>query len=113
MTPSGLWQRAQPVQTIKLLDPRTALSVAAEVVQFVNFSITTVSKSHKLAMSSKGQLEEHEHMEAAAKRLRDATQRVDRLLTASPESDPDLALKTICNGCKDVSNELSKRIVKA
>lgn len=94
------------------LDPFTALSVAAEVVQFVDFSITIVSKGHKLAMSRTSQLQEHEHMEAAAKRLRDATRRIDLLLTASPESDADRALKTICNGCKDVSNELSNELSK-
>jgi hypothetical protein len=94
------------------LDPFTALSVASEVVQFVDFSIKIVSKGYRLAKSATGQLREHEHMEAAAERLRDAAQRVDRLLSASPESDADQALKTICNGCKEVSEELSNELSK-
>ena len=91
-------------------DPFTALSLAAEPVQFVDFSIKIVSKGYAFTKSANDELMEHVEMGAKAQRLRDITRRIDGILLAAPGSDADL--KAICNGCRQVSEELSKELEK-
>lgn len=50
------------------MDPVSALSIAAVVVQFVDFGAKTLSKSHELYRSSRGALNENIETEAATKR---------------------------------------------
>jgi hypothetical protein len=53
------------------LDPLSALSVAASVVQFIEFSVKIVSTSQQIHESSTGALRENDEVETAAKRLQE------------------------------------------
>lgn len=51
------------------MDPFSALSVAASVVQFLDFSCQVVSKAKAINRSADGVSIDHAQSEAAAKRL--------------------------------------------
>ncbi|KAH8663414.1 hypothetical protein BGZ60DRAFT_67197 [Tricladium varicosporioides] len=52
-----------------MLDPFTALGVAGNIVQFVDFSTKLISKSHKIYKSAEGALMENQDLEAIALNL--------------------------------------------
>ena len=52
-----------------VLDPVSALSVAAAVVQFVDFSTKLVSKTREMRISIDGRTVEHRHIEAVTQSL--------------------------------------------
>jgi hypothetical protein len=113
------------------LDPFTALSVAASVVQFVDFARTIVSKGKELYNSPGGALRENEETETVTMRLhvlsqklketfQDATRTPQRPANVSAQLDRQdrqrlevqeyPGLPDICNECAAVSAELIKHL---
>jgi hypothetical protein len=98
------------------MDPLSALSVAAAVVQFVDYGTDLVSKGRELYKSADGALSGNFELEAASSRLQllgGALQ--DSLLHGQqgrqgPLTERDQGLDTICNGCTDVSKDLISRL---
>ncbi len=92
------------------LDPITALSVTAAVVQFVDFSRNIVSKSKELYRSTAGVPRENLETETVAMRLREITDQLHgatahavQSTVATPSS---LRIEQICIECVRVSAEL-------
>lgn len=101
------------------MDPLSALSVAAAVVQFVDYGTKIVSKGTKLCKSSDGALAENIELETASTRL----QRLSGTLQGSlrrgqyePQNGPliesNQALESICEACVKMSKELIDRLEK-
>ncbi len=68
------------------LDPLSALSVAAAVVQFVDFSAKIVSKGKQLYKSPGGVLRENEQTETVTKRLQNLAQNLKTSLNNAPRT---------------------------
>ena len=77
------------------MDPLSALSVAAAVVQFVDYSSRMVSKSREIYKSADGALAENIDLEVASKCL----QRLTEPLRGSQIVD---ALGEVCKACECV-----------
>lgn len=108
------------------LDPLSALSVAASIIQFVDFSSEIISKGKYLYNSSNGVLKENEQTETVTVRLQEMTRKLNESLrrsrinnptTTQVPADPELQvqherLKEICQECSDASKELISRLGK-
>lgn len=104
------------------MDPFSALSVAAAVVQFLDFGCQVVSKAKAINRSVDGISIDHAQSEAAAKRLAKLAEGMRSSLqlesTASSSSGngfvlvsrhtlpEDEAIKILCTSCVDLSQEL-------
>jgi uncharacterized alpha-E superfamily protein len=98
------------------LDPLSALSVAAGVVQFVDFSSKIVSKAKYLYKSINGVLRENAEAETVTIRLKQMTSKLSESLRQSETvvqtgEDEELRaqhdrLREICKECRKVSDEL-------
>jgi hypothetical protein len=94
-----------------LLDPLSALSVVASVVQFVDFANKIVSKGKHLYTSTDGVLQENADTETVTVRLQSLARRLKESLTqAGPISEDERSqqkrLQDICNECTGISKEL-------
>ena len=87
------------------MDPLAALSVAASVVQFVDYGTEVLSKGYEIYKSADGVLAENLKLQEASKRLQCLT---DPLQTLQSND----ALKHICTRCVEVSKELNARLDK-
>lgn len=96
------------------MDPLSALSIAASVVQFVQFGASLVSKTHEIYTSNEGKLSANVRAEVATKRLVDLVDKLrDPLVSGSSErSIESQELELICNKCVAISNELLGRLDK-
>jgi hypothetical protein len=59
-----------------MLDPLTALGVASHIVQFVDFTVKLISKSHEIYNSTDGALIANKDLEAIAAHLNRLTERL-------------------------------------
>lgn len=97
------------------MDPLSALSIAAAVVQFVDFGSKLVSKGVQLYNSVDGVLVENADIERAMDRLSLLTGGLKTSLTPGPQSsisESDRLLQTICKSCLDISDELRTQLEK-
>jgi hypothetical protein len=95
------------------MDPLSALSIAASVIQFLDFGSKIVSKGVHLYKSSDGTLSEHVEIEMAANRLREMSENFKksaRYRQQSPCSENRSELDTICDSCAIVSEELIAKL---
>lgn len=91
------------------LDPLSALSVAASVVQFLDFSSKIVSKGVQAYKSSDGALIDNAEIEEATQRLAQLSKTLETSMVPGQGgvlSDTDQQLATICKSCVSVSSEL-------
>jgi hypothetical protein len=99
-----------------MLDPISALAVAAGAVQFVDFSIKMVSKGKKIYKSTSGALEENlqlsrstemlvRHMEDVRNSLR-----VGAIHPPLTISDSQAYLLELCENCLEVGGKLADRL---
>jgi hypothetical protein len=98
-----------------MLDPLTAISLAGNVVQFVDFSSKVISKTRELIKSSHGTTQEAYNAEIVirdllrlSEQLKDGLQAV----SAGPLPDEDETLKELCSGCIDLSGTMIRRLEK-
>jgi hypothetical protein len=97
------------------MDPLTALSVAACVVQFVDYGTKLLSKGRELYKSVDGALSENIDLEEASSRLKVLSSDLQKSLRGGDQgavNKRDQALETICNGCIEVSEDLTVRLKK-
>ena len=97
------------------MDPLTALSVAACVVQFVDYGTKLLSKGRELYKSADGALSENIELEEASSRLNLLSSDLQKSLRGGgqgPVNERDRALEAICNGCIEVSEDLTARLKK-
>jgi hypothetical protein len=62
------------------MDPWSALSCAAAVLQFVDYSAKLVGSAHEIYVSTSGTLQENIHVEEVAARLQQLSERVEASL---------------------------------
>ncbi|KAH6955688.1 hypothetical protein BKA56DRAFT_563572 [Ilyonectria sp. MPI-CAGE-AT-0026] len=95
------------------LDPVSALSIAAAVVQFVDFSRKIVSKSKHLYHSTAGALRENIETETVTMRLKDITDhlRTTAVSSALSGTTPSVArIEQIRTECFQVSEQLLQKL---
>lgn len=108
------WSLFDEQRSLNMLDPLTAISLAGNVVQFVEFSGRIISKTRELTKSSHGTTEEAYNAEILIRDLVRITQQVkDGARTASSSStEEDKGLERLCNGCISLSERLIKSLEK-
>lgn len=96
------------------MDPLTALSVAATVVQFVDFSSKLISTG--LELHHKSKLDIHVEASLAANDILDYSSQLRRTLPLPDESaaltDDERLLESICEGCEELGRDLLQRLDK-
>ncbi len=99
-----------------MLDPLTALSIAGNIFQFIDFSTKLISKGHELYNSADGVSVGNAELEVIAKDLQHLH---GRLQSPRPSenvkavvSDSDLALQTLSKECSGVVAELTDALNK-
>lgn len=99
-----------------MLDPMTALSLAGNIIQFVDFSTKLVAKGHELYNSADGASVGNAELEAIAKDLQELHERL-RSSQADPSStiqvpDSEIALRKLSDQCSGVAEELVDTLEK-
>lgn len=98
----------------RMLDPLTAVSLAATVVQLVDFTAEVVSKTVELRNSAYGSSNEVYSAEAVTRNLVRFSEKLkDGLRNAGargPLLEDDQALEDLCNACIGVSGEMLHRL---
>lgn len=98
-----------------MLDPLTAISLAGNVAQFVDFSSSIVSRTRELTKSSYGATQEAYNAEILIRDLVRITEQVKdgaRTASASSPEEEDKALEGLCDGCIILSERMIKRLEK-
>jgi hypothetical protein len=96
-----------------VLDPLSALRVAAAVVQFVQFATDLVSKSRILAKSPTGTLIEYAELSAASHRLTKLDDDLEKSHNASNNrslSEDEAALLEVAHSCSNIASEFEKAL---
>ena len=89
-----------------MLDPLTAIGLAGNIVQFVDFCTKVVSKAHRIYRSTDGSLAENFDAETISRDLLYLTTKIEAGSGPSLASDDEQALQNLCTGCNDVAQEL-------
>jgi hypothetical protein len=106
--------RAQPLATM-VLDPMSALSLASNIVQFVDFSSKLVSKGCHIYHSADGALPRNLELEVVATELSQLTKRLrhqDGPNQPTILSDEEKSLQNMSDECIKIANELLDRLEK-
>jgi|SRR5271156_2327005 len=97
-----------------VLDPLTALSVAGNVVQFVDFGIKLISKGKEIYKSTDGILADHAEQAAISSKLAELSKRLSDSMSASATrkkmSPAEVALQEVTIECTEVADDFSKAI---
>ena len=100
-----------------MLDPFTALSLAGNVVQFVQFGCTLAAKAHEVHSSTSGTSEETLEMESVTSRLLETVHEIDNhLASMGPSTFPDSISKSsrrlleIADACKMIAEDILRRL---
>ena len=94
-----------------MLDPLTALGLAGNIVQFVDFSSKIVSKARDIHNSANGSLPENIDTETVAQSLRVLYSNIAPQLD-SPSSAQEEILNKLCIGCDNIAQELLQALGK-
>ncbi|KAI9709467.1 MAG: hypothetical protein M1820_003227 [Bogoriella megaspora] len=86
-----------------VLDPFSALGLASNIIQFVEFGTRVVSKSVEQYKSAVGASEDLLNSEAVARHLRQLTQGLEGRF---PESNDEVGLQKLALSCREVAKEL-------
>ena len=99
-----------------VLDPLTALGIASNAVQLVEFSSRIVSRGHTIYKSADRALAENLELEAVTNSLLKTNNILENSLRAyeleRPLADDERELKNICEGCESVGFELISALQK-
>ncbi|KAF1973684.1 hypothetical protein BU23DRAFT_598819 [Bimuria novae-zelandiae CBS 107.79] len=88
------------------MDPLSALSVAAAVVQFLDFSGTIVASTYKIYKSSSKKNEGNDTLTSITARLINLNSELERSASFSPTSKIDQEIITLCQQCKKTADIL-------
>jgi hypothetical protein len=94
------------------MDPLSALSIAAAVVQFVQFGCSLVSKAYQYHGSASGNLPEHIECESATARVVKLTEGIKSSASKVTFGPEEKAIEAVCQACSEISNELLARLQK-
>lgn len=98
------------------MEPLTALSLASNVIQIVDFRTRVISKSSELYKSHDGRLVQHTDIATTASDLKQLTTKLSEgiatPLVPTVLSEDEFALHVLCKGCIDVSLELQSGLNK-
>ena len=86
-----------------MLDPITALGVAGNLVQFIDFGLKATSKEREIHKSAAGTLQENIDIEAIAEDLAAVTKELE-LSSVTPTSNSNL--DDVCVRCKKTEADL-------
>jgi hypothetical protein len=89
-----------------VLDAMSALSLAATIVQFVDFSSKVVSKGCHLYKSPDGALPENEQLRFMITDLRDLNRRLQHHETLGCLTKEERALEDLSSRCEEIGTEL-------
>lgn len=97
------------------LDPLSALSVAASVIQFVDFASKIICKGKEVYASVDGVLPENMQNETVTVRLLEMTKKLKKPLvvvgcSSEEEHSQHRRLKQICEECSEISKELLEHL---
>ncbi|KAE9381924.1 hypothetical protein N431DRAFT_539452 [Stipitochalara longipes BDJ] len=99
-----------------MLDPMTALSLAGNIVQFVDFSTKLIVKGHELYTSCDGASVGNAELEVIAKDLQELNERLKPSQTEQAGTtrltDSDIALCKLSEQCSRVAGELISALEK-
>lgn len=100
-----------------MLDPLTALSLAGNVVQFVQFGCTLAAKAHEVYLSKSGTSEETLEMESVTSRLLGTVYDLDvQLASVGSSTSPDSMSRSsrrlleIADACKMIAKDILHRL---
>jgi hypothetical protein len=93
-----------------MLDPLTALGAVANITQFIEFAIKIFANTHSIYNSANGSLVENDDLGRVSEDIAVLSRKLQESLTTtatsnSPTAD-EQALRDLCKGCIDVSQEL-------
>lgn len=96
------------------MDPLTCLSVASNVVQFVDFTLKIYSETRQLYKD--GQLEVHAQTAKATKDLSNFSKEMARPIRAEGENrgltENEMELEAICKDCSKLADDMVTRLKK-
>jgi hypothetical protein len=96
-----------------MLDPMTTLSLAGNIVQFVDFSCTVISRAKELSNSVQGATQDTLNYEIVTRDLLKVSENLKGgVATSSVDSsknEADQALEEVCNGCIFLSEKMLRR----
>lgn len=100
------------------MDPLTALALAGNIIQFVDFGITLLSGVAQLYKSPTGSLEVHDEIELITTDLKSLVTKLrgtcfSGTLSNQPDSDvtcPHTPFRRICDGAIEVAEELLEKL---
>ena len=94
------------------MEPLSALSLVAAVIQFVDFGGNLLSKSHQIYKSASGASSENAVLEEIYENLSRLADKmmVSSALTAHKPSKEEKALGELATSCKDIADDLMKII---
>jgi hypothetical protein len=97
-----------------MLDPMTALSLAGNIVQFVDFSFTVISKTKELSRSVYGTTQEAFNFEVVTRDLLRLSENLKGGLATSnadrSKNAVDPVLDDVCSGCILLSEKMLNRL---
>jgi hypothetical protein len=86
-----------------MMDPITALGIAGNIVQFIDFGLKAVSKAREIHSSSTGALLEHVDLKLLTEDIIVVT---EKLLVANGRRTGNGSLDMICERCIEAAKEL-------
>ncbi|KUJ15866.1 uncharacterized protein LY89DRAFT_97538 [Mollisia scopiformis] len=91
-----------------MLDPMTALGIAGNIVQFVDFSIKLLGDAHELHKSAEGSLQESLDVEKVAGTIRilQMKLRIQDDHHVSGDDKAENLLEELCTSCDETAKEL-------
>ena len=97
-----------------MLDPLTALGAVANVFQFIDFAIKLFTYSHNIYHSANGSLVEHDDLNTVTEDVSNLSRKLqdslDLTATSTSLTADEQALCDLCEGCVQVSQELTKAL---
>lgn len=92
-----------------MLDPITALGIAGNVVQFIDFGLKATSKAREIHSDGKGMTAENADLEVVSK---DLVALSAQLYASVGSSDETEALEELCGRCAKTAGELLSALQK-
>ena len=87
------------------METLAVVSLAGNILQFLNFIGATISKTRQIHASTSGNLKEHDDLEGITTDLKDLASRLQK---STEQVDPVLA--QLCSSCSEVADELLKSL---
>jgi hypothetical protein len=95
-----------------VLDPLTALSLAGNILQFIDFAAKVVSKCRGIHKSPDGVLPEDQELELVASDLARLSKRLEEEHWPKRETADEKSLHDLSNASIKIANELLDRVTK-